>query len=203
MYVNNWYSSRYKYVYFNNSIKTVIELMEKTKEVIIILREDNTIYNMINIDDYKFLIEKDEKTKLYEVYDPVEFFLYGDDMVEDAVHLMLENEIRVLPVVDTEMYPMGIFGFFEVLRAFKGILGMDEMGTKIMLILDDTPGKLEYILNVLSKENINILSLLTNKIDDKKRLITIKLNIKNVNLVSDILDDAKIDYETIFEEGLE
>ena len=203
MYVSNWYSSRYKYVYFNNSIKTVIELMEKTKEVIIILREDNTIYNMVNIEDYKLLMEKNEKTKLYEVYGPVEFFLYGDDMVEDAVQLMLENELKVLPVVDTEMYPLGIFGFFEVLRAFKGISGMDEVGTKIMLILDDTPGKLEYILSVLSTKKINILSLLTNKVDDKKRLITIKLNIKNVNLVSDILDEAKIDYETIFEEGLE
>jgi acetoin utilization protein AcuB len=98
------------------------------------------------------------------------------------------------------MYPVGIFGFYEIVKAFRGLSSMEEDGTKIMLVRDDVPGELKKLLDIISKENINILSLMTHKIKKDKRIITLKINIKDVSFVSDLFDKNGIDYEAIFEE---
>jgi acetoin utilization protein AcuB len=77
---------------------------------------------------------------------------------------------------------------------------MEEDGTKIMLIRDDVPGELKRLLDIISKENINILSLMTHKISNNRRIITLKINKKDVSYVSDLFDKNGIDYEAIFKE---
>ena len=160
MYIKKWYSTKYKFIYFNEELSKLSEILQTNDEPIIVLREDNTLFNLVTPEDFKFIISHNENKKIFEIFDPVEYFLYDDDMVEDALLLMIDNRVKVLPVVDSEMYPLGIFGFFEVIKAFKGVSAMDEPGTKVVLQLDDKPGSLKKIIDILSVENINILSLL-------------------------------------------
>ncbi|HOO75573.1 MAG TPA: CBS domain-containing protein [Tepiditoga sp.] len=200
MYINKWYNRDFKSVYYNRRISDIWNLLDDEDDSVIILREDNTLYNMVSREEIRSISSEISEKKLFEIFDPVDNFLYEDDLVEDALLLMLESKIKILPVVDNEMYPVGIFGIFEVLKAFRNVTSMDEPGTKVMMILDDKPGKLKNIIDILSKKNINILSLITNKIDDTTRMLTLKLDVKNVNFVSDLLENNSIEYEGIFEE---
>lgn len=200
MYVKNWYNKKFQYIYLNKTVKESLKLIQKNKECIIILRHDNTLYNIIRYEDIDFLSNYDENKEIYEVLDPVDIFLYNDDLIEDAMLMMLENKVKIFPVVDHEMFPVGIFGFYEIIKAFRSLSSMEEDGTKIMLVRDDKPGELKRLLDIVSKENINILSLMTHKINNNKRVITLKINIKDVSFVSDLFDKNGIDYEAIFEE---
>jgi acetoin utilization protein AcuB len=184
----------------NKTVKDALELIRKNKECVVILRHDNTLYNIIRYEDIEFLDDFEDNKEIYEILDPVDIFLYNDDLIEDAMLMMFENKVKIFPVVDHEMYPVGIFGFYEIIKAFRGLSSMEEDGAKIMLIRDDVPGELKKLLDIISKENINILSLMTHKIKKDKRIITLKINIKDVSFVSDLFDKNGIDYEAIFEE---
>ncbi|MDK2946127.1 CBS domain-containing protein [Geotoga petraea] len=200
MYVKNWFNKNFEYIYLNKHVKDVLELIHENKECVVILRHDNTLYNIIRYEDIEFLNNFEGNKEIYEILDPVDIFLYNDDLIEDAMLMMLENRVKIFPVVDHEMYPVGIFGFYEIVKAFRGLSSMEEDGTKIMLVRDDVPGELKKLLDIISKENINILSLMTHKIKKDKRIITLKINIKDVSFVSDLFDKNGIDYEAIFEE---
>jgi acetoin utilization protein AcuB len=98
------------------------------------------------------------------------------------------------------MYPVGVFGLFEVLRAFKTISAMEEKGTRTIILIRDIPGELNKTLGIFASRNINVLSLMTAKISEEKRMVSLKLGIKDINKISDILDEENIEYEGIYEE---
>ena len=204
MQVIRYYEEKFEHIYINDNYSKVVEKFSNNISIdsLVILRSDQTLYNIILREELTNFKDINENTKIYEIIDPVEFFLYDDDLIEDAVNIMSENKIKTLPVVDVEMYPLGLFGFYQLIKAFQSVAAMDEPGTKVMIILDDLPGQLNTLLNVLSKENVNILSLITNKLDNKKRSVTLKFNVKNVNLISEIFEKNDLDYETIFEEDI-
>ncbi len=204
MQVIRYYEEKFEHIYINDNYSKVVEKFSNNISIdsLVILRSDQTLYNIILREELTNFKDISENTKIYEIIDPVEFFLYDDDLIEDAVNIMSENKIKTLPVVDVEMYPLGLFGFYQLIKAFQSVAAMDEPGTKVMIILDDLPGQLNTLLNVLSKENVNILSLITNKLDNKKRSVTLKFNVKNVNLISEIFEKNDLDYETIFEEDI-
>jgi acetoin utilization protein AcuB len=78
---------------------------------------------------------------------------------------------------------------------------MDETGTRALIKINDVPGELNKVLSVFASRKINLLSLTTAKISDEKRMISLKLGIKNIDLISDILDEENIEYEGIYEEN--
>lgn len=201
MQIKNLYNLDYDIVYNSDTIKTIIYKFKINinREFFIILRRDQTIYNIISRDNY-YLTEENSDFRVDYLIDPIDFFLYDDDLVEDAIKIMYKNKIKILPVVDTEMFPLGTFAFYELIKSFKEVSALDEPGTKAIIVLDDIPGQLSNLLAVLSKENINILSLITSKINSNKRALSIKFNIKDVNYISDIFEKNDLEYETIFEE---
>jgi acetoin utilization protein AcuB len=150
--------------------------------------------------DIEFLKTYEPNRKLIEILDPTDSFLFDDDLVEDALVIMLENRVKVLPVVDSELFPVGTFGFLELLKAFKTISAMDEAGTRAIIKIKDEPGELNKVLAVFAREKINVLSLMTAKISENKRMVSLKLGIKDINKISEILEDQEIEYEGIYEE---
>ena len=74
--------------------------------------------------------------------------------LEDAIYIMLQNKVGVLPVVDNDQIS-GIITDKDVFRAFLEISGYGQAGIRIGLVLD-TPRVLEKIANLISSENLNI-----------------------------------------------
>ncbi|KLO23654.1 hypothetical protein X275_02165 [Marinitoga sp. 1197] len=202
MYVKLWMKNKFETLQSTNTVDDAIKkFFEKDDEIVLILRKNGTLFSSIYRGDMAILQEYNSDDFLIDIFDPIEDFLYEDDLVEDVLLTMLETNYKVLPVVDYDMKPVGLFGFQELIRAMVNITALDEIGTKVILTLDDKPGELQKIVEVFSNNNLNILSMTTCKINSQRRMLSIKLSLKDVNTVSTILDKNNIEYDGIYEES--
>ncbi len=202
MYVKLWQNDTFQTIEYTENLQKAFDKINSEEENLVVVRRDGTLYNLITFNDITTTFSShDLNTKLIELLDPTDSFLFDTDLLEDALVLMLENRARVLPVVNNEMRPVGVFGLFEVLKAFKTISAIDETGTRALIKINDAPGELGKLLSIFANRKINLLSLMTAKINDEKRMISLKLGIKNIDLISDILDEENIEYEGIYEEN--
>jgi len=200
MYIKLWQNTHFAKIDYYETVQEAINKLISIGDSLVVIRRDGTLYNLLSQMDIEFLKTYEPNRKLIEILDPTDSFLFDDDLVEDALVIMLENRVKVLPVVDSELFPVGTFGFFELLKAFKTISAMDEAGTRAIIKIKDEPGELNKVLAVFAREKINVLSLMTAKISENKRMVSLKLGIKDINKISEILEDQEIEYEGIYEE---
>jgi acetoin utilization protein AcuB len=83
-----------------------------------------------------------------------------DTLIEEAVHLMQENKIGCLPVLEGDKL-YGIFTETDALAHLVDIFGFKEKGTRLTIALEDKPGTMLEILEVMKKRNVNIISVVT------------------------------------------
>ena len=89
--------------------------------------------------------------------------------LEDAIYIMLQNKVGVLPVVDNDQIS-GIITDKDVFRAFLEISGYGQAGIRIGLEVPDTPRVLEKIANLIASENLNIERTIVPKNDTVLRV---------------------------------
>jgi len=83
-----------------------------------------------------------------------------DTLIEEAVQLMHDNKIGCLPVLEGgKLY--GIFTETDALDHLVDIFGFKEKGTRLTIALEDKPGTMLEVLEVMKKHNINIISVVT------------------------------------------
>lgn len=203
MYVKLWMKKIFSTLRAINTVDDAIKLFfEKDIEIVLIVRRNGTLLSSIRRDDIAILREYNSDDLLIDIFDPIEDFLYEDDLVEDALLTMMETNYKILPVVDYNMQPVGLFGFRELIKSMVDLTALDESGTKVIITLNDKPGELKNVVETISNNNLNILSMTTCKISDNKRMLSIKLSLKDVTAVSAILDKNNIEYDGIYEEEL-
>ncbi len=200
MYIKNYINTNFQKAMLTEKVSALVERFNSYVDVMIVLREDETLYNCISVAEMDYIKSFDKELKLMDILDPVESFLFENDMIEDALNLIQQNRITVLPVVDYDLYPVGTIGIFEIIKAFKSVSGMNEPGTKITVSLNEKPGQLRTLLDIFTSKDINILSLLTSEVNNGKRSVTLKVDMKDVNAVSELLEANTIEYDGIFEE---
>jgi acetoin utilization protein AcuB len=83
-----------------------------------------------------------------------------DTLIEEAVQLMHDHKIGCLPVLEGgKLY--GIFTETDALAHLVDVFGFKEKGTRLTIALEDKPGTMLEILEVIKKHNINIISVVT------------------------------------------
>ena len=81
-----------------------------------------------------------------------------DTLVEEAVQLMHEHKIGCLPVVEgKKLY--GVFTETDALNLLVDLFGLKQKGTRLTVALEDKPGTMLAILEVLKKHNVNVISI--------------------------------------------
>ena len=83
-----------------------------------------------------------------------------DTLIEEAVQLMHDNKIGCLPVLEGDKL-YGIFTETDALAHLMDIFGLKEKGTRLTVALEDKPGTMLEILEVMKKHNVNIISIVT------------------------------------------
>ena len=101
-----------------------------------------------------------------------------DTLIEEAVQLMHDHKIGCLPVLEGEKL-YGIFTETDALDHLVDIFGYKEKGTRLTLALEDKPGSMLGILEVMKKHNVNITSIITPSfMVEGKRIAAIRLKQK-------------------------
>jgi acetoin utilization protein AcuB len=92
-----------------------------------------------------------------------------DTLIEEAVQLMHDHKIGCLPVVEGEIL-YGIFTETDALAHLVDIFGLKQKGTRLTIALEDKPGSMLGILEVIKKYNVNIISIIipSFKVDGKR-----------------------------------
>jgi acetoin utilization protein AcuB len=110
-----------------------------------------------------------------------------DTIIEDAVQLMHDNKIGCLPVLEEgKLY--GVFTETEALYFLVDIFGLKQKGTRLTIAIDDKPGSILGILEVIKKHNLVIISIVTPAfMVEEKRLVVIRVRTEEYkDLVSDM-----------------
>lgn len=87
--------------------------------------------------------------------------IHMDETVERAAVMMLENKISGLPVVNHEGKMVGIITQSDVFRAFVNITGIYRGGVQFALKLEDRPGSIKEVSDVLRAYGGRIVSILS------------------------------------------
>jgi acetoin utilization protein AcuB len=103
------------------------------------------------------------------------------DTVEHAAQLMLENTISGLPVVGSEGDLVGILTQSDVFRAFMHITGVQQGGVQFALRLEDKPGLIKEVVDLLRGRGARFVSLLTSYASTREGLRDVYIRVKNLS----------------------
>ncbi len=103
-----------------------------------------------------------------------------EDTVERAAQLMLENTISGLPVVDDQGKVVGILTQSDVFRAFMHITGILQGGVQFALRLEDRPGLIKEVVDLLRGRGARFISLLTSATSAQEGYRDVYIRVKNL-----------------------
>ena len=118
-----------------------------------------------------------------------------DTIIEKAAQLMHEHKIGCLPVVEGEKL-LGLITETDILGLFVDLFGFNKTGTRLTIALEDKPGQLHGILEVIKDFDVNIISVAggTFKVQGK-RLLAIRIETQDYQAVVNGL--KKVGYEVL------
>ncbi len=120
-----------------------------------------------------------------------------DTLIEEAVQLMHDHKIGCLPVLENEAL-YGIFTETDALDHLVDIFGMKRKGTRLTIALEDKPGTMLGILELLKKHNINIISIVSPSfMVEGKRITAIRIDTEDYNEVVKEIEKAGYDVLSI------
>ncbi|MCI7533704.1 MAG: CBS and ACT domain-containing protein [Treponema porcinum] len=97
-----------------------------------------------------------------------------NEVVEEAARIMVDRQIGCIPVVENDVL-VGIVTESDLFHLFTDMFCAGQKGVRAALVLDDKPGQFLHITEEIARLNGNIVSLVTQELEDKtKRLITVK-----------------------------
>ncbi|MEJ2032941.1 MAG: CBS and ACT domain-containing protein [Deltaproteobacteria bacterium] len=99
--------------------------------------------------------------KVKDVMTPNPVTLNGDDSLEKATVIMLENRISGLPVVDKAGHLIGLLSETDVLRAFIHATGIKDGAIQYVFDLPDAPGSVTKVIELLRQNKAMVISILT------------------------------------------
>jgi acetoin utilization protein AcuB len=80
--------------------------------------------------------------------------------LEDALLLMQQTRVGGFPVVDALGKLIGIISIRDLMRAFINVLGIEEPGTLLCILVEDKIGQMKKIVDAITEERISFGSIL-------------------------------------------
>lgn len=120
-----------------------------------------------------------------------------DTLIEEAVQLMVDHKIGCLPVVEGDRL-YGIFTETDAMAHLVDIFGTKHKGTRLTIALEDKPGSMLGVLEVMKKHNINIISIVTPSfLVDGKRIAALRIQTEEYHDIVKDLEKSSYDVLSI------
>ena len=123
------------------------------------------------------------------------------DTVERAAVLMLENKISGLPVLD-KGHPVGVLTLDDVARVLTVITGAYRGGTQFAFNLEDRPGSIKEVVDVVSHHGGRLMSLLSvyENADEGSRKVYLRVAEMPEHRLTAMIQDLERDFPLIYVE---
>ena len=140
------------------------------------------------------------KTKVSAVMTKDVITVTPDTLLEEAAVLMRDNRIGALPVVENNKV-VGIITETNIFDAFVDLLGFREIGTRITVEVEDTPGILADVAGVIKGFGANITHLVVYRSSLGKSVIVIRVNTTNTDDMIIALEKQNYKVTSILKNG--
>jgi len=201
MLVKNWMKKDVPLIKVGIKVKEALGLVDPLFPVGILVDEER---NFLGTLDFNKVSPKSAGEEVSKFAICTDYHIYPDDHIEYAAILLTESGERFLPVLDENSKPIGIISVFDMLDALVHLTAFEEKGIELTFSLEDRPGQLKRVVDLMYEYDINILSVLTyRKAEKDQRKLFIKVNAIDVKRMKKILEENNLKAESIiFEEGL-
>ena len=115
--------------------------------------------------------------------------VYEDQHIFEAIRHMLQQEVRMLPVVDQDMTYEGAICKKDVLEALSDLLNLAELGSILTIDMEQRDFTLSEIVHLIELEGAKILGIgvETPTATSQHFRVSVKLNIRDVDAVTSAL----------------
>ena len=83
-----------------------------------------------------------------------------EDTIEDVLVQIQTMRVGAFPVVDRQGKLQGLISVRDLLRAFINVLGIEEPGTLLGILVEEKLGQMKIIVDAITEENISFGSIL-------------------------------------------
>ncbi len=133
--------------------------------------------------------EKLSKLKVADIMTPDPITISPSYTLQDALLLLQQTEVGVLPIVDENGILKGIVGVRDLIRAFINVLGIGKPGMLLSIVVEEQTGKMKEIVDAITEEKISFGSTLVAKYwDEGKRAVFPYLLTKDISRVKKKLE---------------
>ena len=92
--------------------------------------------------------------------------------IQDALLLIDKNRVGAFPVTDEDGTLVGIISVRDLIRAFINVLGIEEPGILLGIVVEEKVGMMKKIVDAVAEENISLGSILVARYwDENKRAV--------------------------------
>jgi acetoin utilization protein AcuB len=128
--------------------------------------------------------------KIKDIMTPDPTTVSLSDTIQDALLMLQEKKVGALPVVDEQNVLKGIVSVRDLLRAFVHVLGIEEPGTLLCIMVEEKIGQLKKIVDAITEENISFGSVLVSRHgEENKRAVFPYLLTQNIGPIKKKLKD--------------
>jgi len=121
-----------------------------------------------------------------------------DAYIEIAAKMLRENKVGGMPVVDDDGKLVGIITETDIFDSFLDILGVNRQGTRLNLRVDDKPGILKTVADIVYQHGVNIENIVALGTDKEgKRTLVLRFNSTDYQPIVDDLKAAGFEIEGI------
>ncbi len=133
----------------------------------------------------------------YGLEEPI--MIFNNQHLFHAVQILLQHEVRVLPVVDREHVFQGLIEKHQVLESLGKMLNLTEYGSVITVELAQQDFTLSEIVQLIETEGGKILGITVEPPTAERKTyeVSIKLNLQDVSRVASAL--RRYDYSVLTE----
>lgn len=136
---------------------------------------------LLKKDDYEMTLAKIGGYPVSDIMTQEPLTVYAYYTMQDTLLAMQKKKVGALPVIDEKGYLKGLVSTRDLLRAFVNVLNIEESGTLLCVVVEQKPGEMKKVIDVIAGENISLGSVLVARVwDESKRVIFPYLLTNNV-----------------------
>ncbi len=124
-----------------------------------------------------------------------------EDHMFEVMSVMAENSLTVIPVIDNENNYKGLIIQDDIIQFYANSFSFTESGSIIVLKTTKRSYSLAEISRIIEMENATILSsFLTKSLDSDEILVTLKLNVQDIQHIIATLERYEYSIKATFSE---